>query len=101
MTVLTFYLPDTLRDWPWPRKINPHYKLVERETREWIESFNAFPPDMQAAFNKCNFSAFDHRCLRFLIVLSQSLRPSWGTDIRACRPLYVLRYLTRHHTYYA
>ncbi|KAM7218649.1 Isoprenoid synthase domain containing protein [Rhypophila decipiens] len=49
-------LPDTLRNWPWPRTINPHYEACKRESEAWIESFRAFSPRAQKAFNRCNFN---------------------------------------------
>ncbi|KAK0670689.1 isoprenoid synthase domain-containing protein [Cercophora samala] len=53
---LTIHLPDTLRNWPWKRTINPHYEDCKRESEAWIESFQAFSPKAQQAFNRCNFS---------------------------------------------
>lgn len=50
------HLPDTLVSWPWPRTINPHYEDCKRESSAWAESFHAFGPKAQAAFNKCDFS---------------------------------------------
>ncbi|KAK4107373.1 terpenoid synthase [Canariomyces notabilis] len=50
------HLPDTLRHWPWPRTINPHYEDCKRESEAWIESFRAFSPRAQRAYNRCNFS---------------------------------------------
>lgn len=50
------HLPNTLRNWPWPRAINLHYEECKRESEAWIESFQAFSPKAQRAFNKCNFS---------------------------------------------
>ena len=49
-------IPDTLRFWPWPRKINPHYSICKKESSEWCESFKAFSTGAQNAFNKCDFS---------------------------------------------
>jgi len=49
-------LPDTLRHWPWPRTINPHYEICKEESEAWMESFHAFSPRAQKAFNRCNFS---------------------------------------------
>ncbi|KAM7187058.1 terpene cyclase [Naviculisporaceae sp. PSN 640] len=49
-------LPDTLRNWPWRRTINPHYEECKTESEAWIESFRAFSPRAQKAFNRCNFS---------------------------------------------
>lgn len=51
-----FYLPETLRIWPWKRAISPHYEAAKAESVAWIESFKPFSPEAQLAFNKCNFS---------------------------------------------
>ncbi|KAF4575314.1 terpene cyclase [Pleurotus pulmonarius] len=50
------YLPRTLDRWPWPRRENPHYASVTQEASSWCESFRAFNPQAQEAFNKCNFN---------------------------------------------
>jgi hypothetical protein len=52
----TIVIPDTLRYWPWARDINPHYEECKRESAAWAESFKAFSPKAQIAFNKCDFS---------------------------------------------
>ncbi|KAI0706366.1 terpenoid synthase [Earliella scabrosa] len=52
------YLPDTFSYWPWPRRLNPHYKEVEGPSAAWLESFGAFSPQAQEAFNKCKISLF-------------------------------------------
>ncbi|KAF7309111.1 Terpene cyclase [Mycena kentingensis (nom. inval.)] len=49
-------LPDTLRDWPWARNINPHYALCKKESAAWCESFRAFGPKAQSVFNRCDFN---------------------------------------------
>ncbi|KAJ4471607.1 terpenoid synthase [Lentinula aciculospora] len=51
-----FRLPDTLRQWPWSRKLNPNYEKVKAESKAWLESFHAFPPKAQNAFNRCDFN---------------------------------------------
>ncbi|KAL4245637.1 Isoprenoid synthase domain superfamily protein [Abortiporus biennis] len=50
---LFFHLPDTLRNWPWHRCINPFYEECKKESEEWCE---AFSPKAQKAFNLCNFN---------------------------------------------
>ena len=55
---VTIRIPDTLRNWPWPRTINPHYEECKTESEAWIESFKVFGPKAQQAFTKCNFSRF-------------------------------------------
>ncbi|KAI3395183.1 hypothetical protein diail_1677 [Diaporthe ilicicola] len=49
-------LPNTLASWPWPRFINPHYEECKGESSGWAESFRAFGPKAQAAFNRCDFN---------------------------------------------
>ncbi|KAJ3934533.1 MAG: terpenoid synthase [Lentinula lateritia] len=51
-----FSLPDTLCRWAWSRKLNPNYKKVKEESKAWLESFHAFPPKAQNAFNRCDFN---------------------------------------------
>ena len=51
-----FRLPDTLACWPWPHRLNEHYVEVKRASSRWLESFRAFSPKAQKAFNKCDFS---------------------------------------------
>lgn len=75
-----FRLPDTLRNWPWPRKINPHYAQCKEESSAWCESFQAFSPKAQQAFNRCDFSTtkfppnsqhlFTFQCLGLLASLA-------------------------------
>jgi hypothetical protein len=33
------YLPDTLKDWPWKRAINPHYQEILVECEAWFSKF--------------------------------------------------------------
>ncbi|KAJ6583837.1 terpenoid synthase [Mycena vulgaris] len=49
-------IPDTLRSWPWPRHINPHYEICKQESSAWCESFKAFDPKAQKSFNLCDFN---------------------------------------------
>ncbi|KAF5384031.1 hypothetical protein D9757_006948 [Collybiopsis confluens] len=51
-----FRLPDTLSTWPWIRKLNPNYDRVKDQSKEWLESFRAFPATAQNAFNRCDFN---------------------------------------------
>ncbi|KAJ7835226.1 terpenoid synthase [Mycena leptocephala] len=51
-----FCIPDTLRNWPWPRQLNPHYQVCKEESSAWCESFHAFSPKAQKAFNRCDFN---------------------------------------------
>ncbi|KAF8915999.1 terpenoid synthase [Mucidula mucida] len=51
-----YTLPDTLRNWPWQRRDNPWLAEVKRESSAWAESFQAFSPRAQNAFNMCDFN---------------------------------------------
>ncbi|KAF8212710.1 terpenoid synthase [Mycena galopus ATCC 62051] len=53
---VSFYLPDMLPQWPWPRSINSFYEEAKKESAEWCESFKAFSPKAQKAFNLCDFN---------------------------------------------
>ncbi|KAJ6495182.1 terpenoid synthase [Mycena sanguinolenta] len=48
--------PDTLRNWPWPRDLSPHFEVAKEESAAWFETFNAFSPKAQKAFNRCDFN---------------------------------------------
>lgn len=56
VSCIDVYLPRTLDRWPWPRRESPHHASVTQEASSWCESFQAFSPKAQEAFNKCNFS---------------------------------------------
>ena len=49
------YLPDTMANWPWPRRINPYYEEVTAESGAWFKSFKLFTPESQYAYDKCDF----------------------------------------------
>lgn len=49
------HLPETMKRWPWPRAINPHYKVVSAESDTWFHHFKAFTEKSQKAFDKCDF----------------------------------------------
>jgi hypothetical protein len=51
-----FILPDTLRQWPWPRQLNPAYLACKKETTSWTESLQILSPEKQRKFNRCDFS---------------------------------------------
>jgi hypothetical protein len=53
----TFRLPDTLARWPYARRLNTAYEEIKHESSNWLESFNAFSPKAQSAFDKCDFSS--------------------------------------------
>ncbi|KAJ6483194.1 terpenoid synthase [Mycena sanguinolenta] len=54
--VQLIHLPDMLRDWPWPRHVNPHFAVCKEESEAWLETFKAFSPKAQKAFNLCDFN---------------------------------------------
>ncbi|KAJ7645684.1 isoprenoid synthase domain-containing protein [Mycena polygramma] len=49
------HLPETMKNWPWPRAINPHYEEVSAESNAWFHGFKAFSEKSQYAFDKCDF----------------------------------------------
>ncbi|CAL1709814.1 unnamed protein product [Somion occarium] len=55
-SIVQFCIPDILRTWPWPRRLSPHYAICKAESSAWCESFEAFSPKAQDAFNRCDFS---------------------------------------------
>jgi hypothetical protein len=52
-----YYIPNTLENWKWPRRLNPHYPEVKAlaESVGWIRSFEAFSPRAQYAFDRGQF----------------------------------------------
>ncbi|KAF5365843.1 hypothetical protein D9757_012802 [Collybiopsis confluens] len=57
MTAPPITIPGTLATWKWPRwHCNPHYAECRAESQAWFESFKAFSPKAQDAWNRCNFS---------------------------------------------
>jgi hypothetical protein len=50
------FIPDLLVRWPFPRRLNRYYPKVRVESSTWLESFKAFSPKAQQAFDRCNFS---------------------------------------------
>ncbi|KAH9940657.1 terpenoid synthase [Amylocystis lapponica] len=54
-SAIQFVLPATMQDWPWQRRMNPHFEEVKAESEAWFRSFNAFSPKAQRAFEKCDF----------------------------------------------
>jgi hypothetical protein len=49
------FIPDLLVRWPFPRRLNHYYPKVRAESSAWLESFKAFSPKAQQAFDRCNF----------------------------------------------
>lgn len=69
-------LPDTLRNWPWPRHLNPYYEVCKEESAAWLETFQAFTPKAQKAFNRCDFSESFFLVLLNLLKISSDLLAS-------------------------
>ncbi|KAF8547657.1 terpenoid synthase [Imleria badia] len=67
------FVPDILARWPWPRRINPHFAVVKEESVAWMESFGAFSPKAQHAFNRCDFSRL--ACLTYPMAKRDHIRP--------------------------
>ncbi|KAI5995364.1 terpenoid synthase [Pisolithus marmoratus] len=57
-----FYLPNTMANWPWPRRINPFFEEVKAEADEWFRSFGALSPKSLKAFEKCDFENLRIAC---------------------------------------
>ncbi|KZV99782.1 hypothetical protein EXIGLDRAFT_831178 [Exidia glandulosa HHB12029] len=53
---IVYRLPDNLRIWPWPRRINPLYEQAKAESIAWIRELHAFSPKAQNAFEKGDFA---------------------------------------------
>ncbi|KZT35696.1 terpenoid synthase [Sistotremastrum suecicum HHB10207 ss-3] len=41
----TYRIPDMLTNWPWPRRINPHFKAASSASAAWLKQFK---PDIHA-----------------------------------------------------
>ena len=50
----TFYIPDTMVNWPWHRAINPHHEEMKSASNKWLKSFKPFNEKSQNAFDKCD-----------------------------------------------
>lgn len=48
-------IPDNLSGWPWPRAVNPHMEECSAASKDWLQQFNVFSPETQAAFSRCKF----------------------------------------------
>ncbi|KAK0200178.1 terpenoid synthase [Desarmillaria ectypa] len=60
--IVLFRIPDTLIYWPWPRRINPHYDEVKPVSEAWFQSFKAFEPEAQRAYDRCDCKHFRTVC---------------------------------------
>ncbi|KAH9940670.1 terpenoid synthase [Amylocystis lapponica] len=76
-TSMQFVLPKTMQDWPWQRRINPHFEEVKAESEAWFRSFNAFSPKAQRAFEKGDFCLL--ASLAYPAITKEQLRT--GSDL--------------------
>ncbi|KAG2124659.1 terpenoid synthase [Suillus clintonianus] len=67
-----FFIPDLLARWPFPRRLNHYYPKVRAESSAWLESFKAFSPKAQDAFNRCDCSLLS--CLAHPIAKEEHVR---------------------------
>ncbi|KAF8266732.1 terpenoid synthase [Lactarius quietus] len=51
-----YYIPKTLENWKWPRRINPHHDEIHAEATEWIKSFERLKPKTLETIDGCNFN---------------------------------------------
>jgi hypothetical protein len=61
--------PDTMRNWPFSRELNPFYAEVKKESDAWFRAFNFFNHKNTEAFLRCDFGT------------SGSGTSLWGTSI--------------------
>ena len=45
------YLPDTMKSWPWPRRINPHHEAAAAACTAWFKGFKPFSPKFLQAYD--------------------------------------------------
>ncbi|KAH9011169.1 terpenoid synthase [Lactarius pseudohatsudake] len=53
-----YYIPKTLENWKWPRRVNPHHNEVQAVTAAWIRSSGALSPNAHRAYDRCNINLF-------------------------------------------
>ena len=53
MASKSYHLPDTLRSWPWPRSLNPHWIVAQEESVAWVEQHIELDPAARYAFDQC------------------------------------------------
>ncbi|KAJ6460556.1 terpenoid synthase [Mycena sanguinolenta] len=113
-----------MADWPWLRRINPHFETIKAECEAWFRTFNAFSPKAQKAFEKCDFSLANHALnkqrlrtscdlmmLFFIIddpnkprpggepVVGEVARQFWALGIQSATPLAQKRFLETFEDY--
>jgi hypothetical protein len=53
------YLPETMKNWPWKRCINPNYEEMKNASNLWLSGFQPFTQRSQFAFDKCDLGECD------------------------------------------
>ena len=51
---LRYYLPNTLKNWKWPRRLNPHYLEVKADSTTRARRFEGLGPEAQYVYNQSN-----------------------------------------------
>ncbi|KAI9447576.1 terpenoid synthase [Lactarius indigo] len=51
-----YYIPKTLENWKWPRRINPYHNEVKEETAAWIKSSGVLSPKAEEAYDRCDIN---------------------------------------------
>ncbi|KAM5542498.1 hypothetical protein V8D89_003957 [Ganoderma adspersum] len=46
-----FYLPDTMKSWPWPRRLNPHREESTAKSVSWFKGLRPFSPKSLRAYD--------------------------------------------------
>ena len=49
-----YYLPKTLKNWKWPRHLNPHYLEVKEDSEAWARRFEGLGRKAQYAYDQSN-----------------------------------------------
>ena len=49
-----YYLPNTLKNWKWPRHLNPHYLEVKEDSEAWARRFEGLGRKAQYAYDQSN-----------------------------------------------
>ena len=49
-----YYIPNTLENWKWPRRLNPHHLEVKEASAAWVGRFEGFGRMAQYAYNQCD-----------------------------------------------
>jgi hypothetical protein len=70
-----YYIPNNLDNWKWPRHLNPHYPEVKAASAAWARSFGAFTPKAQEAYDRCDFSKFNHVLYKLTLSLTLARPP--------------------------